>query len=227
MTTPYTPSSSPIMICGAPGSGTSFVTKLLRHSGMFAGADAGPMDARKFHESACFRNVNNAILDSTIEFPHAPKGADQFLLHVKKLEYRIDEYLEMIDLSELLETYWGGLSECDLWGWKDPRNSANVLFWRRSFPNLRLLTIHAKWKKANRNKAGTMAGNWFRTKSTQQIRQLYFSPPHIEGLDRHQLDFDRLMVDERELDALWSWLGVSPSSLPSYPELMRQINTDD
>ena len=50
--------SSPIIICGAHGGGTSFTTKMLRHSGLFVGSDVEPFEQRKFHESASFRTFN-------------------------------------------------------------------------------------------------------------------------------------------------------------------------
>src|ERR1041385_9192802 len=52
----------PIVVCGCHGGGTSFTTKLLRYSGLFAGADAGPRWVRKYHESKSFRRANEEIL---------------------------------------------------------------------------------------------------------------------------------------------------------------------
>lgn len=51
----------PVIICGAHGGGTSYVTKMLRYAGFFAGWDAGSIRARKFHESGSFKAVNYAL----------------------------------------------------------------------------------------------------------------------------------------------------------------------
>ena len=51
----------PVIICGAHGGGTSYLTKMLRYTGFFSGRDAGPIHARKFHESASFKAINYAI----------------------------------------------------------------------------------------------------------------------------------------------------------------------
>jgi hypothetical protein len=129
------------MICGAPGSGTSLVTKMLRTLGMFAGSDAGSLSDRKFHESIAFRNANNLILSATIDFPHAPKSAKQFHDHVSILEDSLTKWVALINLAELRNGYLGESNDCKWWGWKDPRNSANVLLWKTIFPDLRIITI--------------------------------------------------------------------------------------
>ncbi len=51
----------PVIICGAGGGGTSYVTKLLRYTGFFAGMDSGWIGDRKFHESRCFKEINYAL----------------------------------------------------------------------------------------------------------------------------------------------------------------------
>ncbi len=211
------------MICGAPGSGTSIVTRILRYSGMFAGADAGPIDVRKFHESKSFRDANNQILSATINFPHAPKSATQFLTHVHTLENNLDDLIQLIDVEHLLSQYWANEGRFGLWGWKDPRNSANVLVWRTIFSGLRLLIIETKWRWSNRKRLGTDAGNWFRMESNSQIRRLYCHPPHIEGLDTLRLSLDRLLTGASEFNKLWNWLGLEEQSFPNYRELASLI----
>ena len=52
---------SPIIICGSHGGGTSYVVKLLRFAGFFAGADSGDIRDRKFHESLCYKKINRAL----------------------------------------------------------------------------------------------------------------------------------------------------------------------
>ena len=97
--------NGPVMICGCPGSGTSLVTKMLRHAGMFVGSDAGPLKARKFHESECFRDTNIRLLSETIGFPHAPKGSWQFEEHVQKARTQLPKLVQLVDKQRLLKTF--------------------------------------------------------------------------------------------------------------------------
>ncbi len=211
------------MICGAPGSGTSLVTKMLRTLGMFAGSDAGSLSDRKFHESIAFRNANNQILSATIEFPHAPKSANQFLDHVTILEESLAKWVALINLAELKKDYLGETTDYRCLGWKDPRNSANVLLWKTIFPDLRIITIRKKWRWLERKKAGTPAGIWYRTQSNKKIRELYINPPHADGLDRFQLDFDKLFTGPKHLQSLLDWVGLPQNSYFDYAEFIQRV----
>lgn len=215
------------MICGAPGSGTSFATKILRYSGMFAGSDAGPIHARKFHESVSFRNANKQILASTIRSPHSPKKYNQFSAHITVLEDRIGELVSSIDIDAILDNYWSGCPEHCLWGWKDPRNSANVLLWKTIFPEIRIVIVKKKWRWAERKKKGTLAGTWFRTKSDRRTRKLYSNPPHIVGLDCFCLDVDKFMRDPAHLISLWKWLGLSEDLFVDHKEFKLLVKAED
>ena len=212
----------PVLICGAPGSGTSLVAKILRHAGVFVGADAGAIDARKFHESRCFREANKRILEATIDFPYAPKSVTQFQTHVALLNDRIDSVVQRIDVESLLDQFFQAHRRDVIWGWKDPRNSANVLVWRRLFPQLRILTIEKRWSRFERNRPGSEAGNWFRQASTARLRKLYVQPPHREGLESFPLSFDKMLKCRGELRQLWDWLGLEPDSFPGCRFLLEQ-----
>ena len=215
------------MVCGAPGSGTSLATKILRYSGMFAGADAGPIQARKFHESVAFREANNQILESTIGFPHAPKSIAQFSSHIEKLADQIDELVSGVDLNGILQVYWGDQAEKPLWGWKDPRNSANALLWRKVFPKLRVVMVEKKWRWSERRKKGTLAGTWFRAKSNKQLRELYVNPPYIDGLDCFRFNVDQFTSDAEHLGNLWRWLGLDEGLFRDFKEFKLLVNAED
>lgn len=51
----------PIIISGAHGGGTSYVTKMLRFCGFFAGNDSGKLAARKYHESKAFHEYSRKL----------------------------------------------------------------------------------------------------------------------------------------------------------------------
>ena len=219
--------SGPVLICGCPGSGTSFVTKMLRYAGMFAGADAGPVEARKYHESACFVDLNKKFLTQTIDFPYAPKGAWQFSEHIARTEETLDELVGLVDKNCLLDTYWGESDPTDFWGWKDPRNSATAVIWREVFPDLRVLVTGRKWTKAMRRQSGgSLAGEWFRQESTAKVRALYLHPPGVEGLDRYQVDFDKLVTSSDEFNRLLNWIGLPDRPADEFKSFLDQLRIE-
>ncbi len=217
----------PVLICGCPGAGTSLVTKMLRHAGMFAGADAGPLDARKFHESKCFRDYNKQFLVKTIEFPHAPKGVRQFERHIASAQDQLESLVQLVDKLELLQTFCGEQQAVDIWGWKDPRNSATALIWREIFPDMRVLVIKRDWNPQMRSQSsGSPAGDWFRRESSEKLRKMYMQPPGIAGLDSHSVDFDNLLTDPAELESLLQWAELSLEPSQKFKTFQQQVGVE-
>ena len=174
----HSKSMNPVAICGCPGSGTSLITKMLRHAGLFTGSDSGPFNARKYHESQCFKKYNQLFLTTTINIDYAPKSVLQFQSHNELMKEKIDELVDLVDLEKLLESYWGEFRiEDQPWGWKDPRNSATLMIWEKLFPQLKILLISRQWKWKDLWKSGgTESGNWFRKNSNRKVRQMYLEP---------------------------------------------------
>ena len=216
--------NGPILICGCPGSGTSLVTKMLRYAGMSAGSDAGPLESRKYHESRCFQEANNVFLSETIGFPHAPKGHRQFMDHVTRSMAQLDQLARMVDKEELLRKFWGDDQPTNIWGWKDPRNSANAIIWRSIFPEMRVLILCRKWRWSLRRQAdGSEAGEWFRHGSDRKIRKLYVHPPGIDGLDTHCVNFDQLLSSSKTLEQLLGWVGLPTAPAQSYASFLNRV----
>jgi len=217
----------PVLICGCPGSGTSFVTKVLRYAGMFSGADSGPLDARKFHESKSFRDANKRFLIETTGISYSPKGVLQFAEHVDRVRKQLKQLVQLVDKTELLKTYWGKYPVAGVWGWKDPRNSANSIIWREIFPDLRVLTIRRRWeKKMRRQKTGSVAGEWFRHESSTNLREMYTHPPGVEGLESHVVDFDRLLTESTELETLLQWMGLSTGPARRFLTFLSEVGVE-
>ena len=210
--------NSPLVICGCPGSGTSLVTKMLRHAGLFTGSDSGPIEARKYHESQCFKQYNIQFLTRTIDFPHAPKSVQQFETHNSRMKENLDEIALSVDRDSLLAEYWSNVDESSAhqaWGWKDPRNSATVMIWREIFPQLRVIVVCRNWKWRDRWKSGgSDSGNWYRKQSTAEIRKLYQNPIGIDANSMLHVDVDRFTTDANLFaDVLaWSNLNQNPAS---------------
>ncbi len=200
---------------------------MLRYAGMFVGADAGPRATRKFHESKIFRDCNKKILIETINFSHSPKGVRQFEEHVLKAQSQLERLVTLIDKQQLLKTYWGEHEEADIWGWKDPRNSATAIVWREIFPGMRVLVIKRAWSRQMRQQiGGSESGDWFRQSSSRKLREMYWHPPGIDGLDSYVVNFDRLLIEASELESLLQWIGLSIDPIREFDLFLDRVRVD-
>jgi len=122
-------SVAPVCIAGMHRSGTSMVTRLLKDCGLFLGAEeelVGPAldNSEGFWENRNFVGLNEDILarfgGSWGEPPAFPtrwefgSAVDPLLGRAGELVARFSRHRH--------------------WGWKDPRNSLTIPFWRRSTP---------------------------------------------------------------------------------------------
>lgn len=220
----------PIMICGCPGSGTSLVAKMLRHAGLFTGADSGPASARKYHESQSFMQENIRLLKHTIDFPHAPKSADQFRRHNQQMQQQLDQLVKSIDLDRLLTTYWGQ-ADCKTqkrpWCWKDPRNSATAMIWKNVLPGLKVVVVCRKWRWHDRwKRGGTDSGRWYRRQSTREIRAMYEQPLGIEGDDLLKVDVQQLTSDADYFGKVLNWCHLDHDSADRFDDFLDRVGVE-
>lgn len=200
---------------------------MLRHCGIFLGADAGPIESRKFHESKSFRDVNKHWLGELIDFPHAPKGIQQF----RKLEIvsteRIETLTADLDIQGLLESFRGGHRAAKPWGWKDPRNSATAWIWKTLFPAAQVIVLKREWNSQTASQSSrSVAGEWFRRRSKDRVRQCYLNPMRITAEEIFTVDFDRLLRNEDELNGLLRQLGLRSYCIADFDEFRTVINVE-
>ncbi len=123
-----------VCVVGAMRSGTSMVTNLLRLSGLFLGAHddllpPAPDNPDGFWENTRFVALNDAILnvfggawDCPPVFPEDWESADQLQpIHTQ---------------AGLLIAEFVGQAH---WGWKDPRTSLTMAFWRQHCPEMNVV----------------------------------------------------------------------------------------
>ena len=124
----------PVCICGMHRSGTSMIVRLLNICGLHLGPTEKmipphPDNPRGYWEHIDFMNINNRILasfgggwDYLPQFPPNWTSNDK----IKQIKQ------EAIHLTDSFEGYSN-------WGWKDPRNSLTVAFWKKIMPNLKVI----------------------------------------------------------------------------------------
>lgn len=123
----------PICIAGMHRSGTSMVARLLQACGLFLGPEQelgfDSNNGERHFENLCFVAFNDEILsrlggswNNPPDFPagwEAMPEVETLTAQAKKLTKR--------------------LSSQYYWGWKDPRNSLTLPFWRGIVPDLRVV----------------------------------------------------------------------------------------
>ncbi|HQO89322.1 MAG TPA: sulfotransferase [Chitinophagales bacterium] len=133
---------SPVIILGMHRSGTTMITKMLEEVGLFVGAEV-----EVNHEALFFWEINNWIFDihtATAEKPYNLRYTNPACRDV------IRESLEYFVQSDRRKKYLGKHSHAikDIrqtpfpYGWKDPKNTFTIEFWKDIFPDAKIIHIY-------------------------------------------------------------------------------------
>lgn len=133
---------SPVIIVGMHRSGTTMITKMLENLGLFVG-----VEKEINNEALFFWKINNWIFDLHTATPEKP-----YNLRYKNpaCEKVIIESLEHFVQSNKRKQYLGkhaskyaSIKTLDFpYGWKDPKNSFTIDFWKHIFPNPKVIHIY-------------------------------------------------------------------------------------
>jgi len=132
----------PVIILGMHRSGTTMITKILENLGLFAGAEK-----EINHEALFFWEINNWIFNIHTATPEKPHNLQYTNPACKKV---IDDSLSYLIQSSKRKKYLGNLtgdykSIADLdfpFGWKDPKNTFTLEFWKSVFPQPKIIHIY-------------------------------------------------------------------------------------
>lgn len=129
-------SKPPIIIMGAHGGGTSYVTKMLRFCGFFAGMDSGKLAARKYHESKAFHDYSMEL--GTLFGDEHMMREEVVQAIDREFKNNLDKWVERTgrEMDSILERYgapneeapwpvkgwllyrFGWINRAKPWGWK-------------------------------------------------------------------------------------------------------------
>jgi hypothetical protein len=124
----------PVCIAGMHRSGTSMVAKLLADSGVHLGAPdemlpASPENAEGYYEHADIVRINDEVLAALGGAWDVPPRVETGWEADPKFEPLRDKAREAV----------ARLAAHERWGWKDPRNSLTLPFWRSVVGELRVV----------------------------------------------------------------------------------------
>ncbi len=122
----------PICIAGMHRSGTSLVARILREATLDLGADAdllpgGDGNPEGHFEHVRFLAINDALL--------AHAGGTWHSVPPREIAWEHAPARLQEEAARLVATFAGR----EPWGWKDPRNSLTIAFWRRLVPDLKVV----------------------------------------------------------------------------------------
>jgi len=122
-----------ICIAGMHRSGTSMVARLLNICGLYLGEKEDIMKPQRdnpegFWENNLFVEINDKILSSNgygWDFPPA-----NYVPNLQNVS---------VEIQNKAKTLIESMEANDPWGWKDPRNSLNLSFWKELIPDLKVI----------------------------------------------------------------------------------------
>ena len=174
---------SPIIILGPHGGGTSFVTKLLRLRGLFAGADCNPIAKRKTHESKSLNQINRRVVRSMGITGRYESGrtnqvvSEYTRFFAKSSSRRLKQIQSIVDDDAAFRVFFSGFKP-GVWGWKDPRNSLTLPFWLRRFPEAHVVAVS---KNRRPGPSNSDSGEWFKNEASDEVILFYSNPPGLTG----------------------------------------------
>lgn len=124
----------PICIAGMHRSGTSMIARLLNSCGVYLGPEgdlvpAQPDNPEGYWENHNFAKLNDEILAKFAGAWDAPPTMPE--------DWELQP--EMIPLRSRASQLVLQFDDHEPWGWKDPRNSITLTFWKRLIPNLKVV----------------------------------------------------------------------------------------
>lgn len=139
MSNTFKPSKhQPIILIGMHRSGTTMVTKMLQQLGLFVGEDLDVNCESKF-----FYKVNYWVFRIGVSKPDYPDNLKYMNSACKEVVLEgLDYYLS----SNKAKKFLGNrryIRDLEIpWGWKEPKNTFTIDFWKQLFPDAKIVHIY-------------------------------------------------------------------------------------
>ena len=206
--------AQPIIICGAHGGGTSFMTKLLRMRGFFAGADVCSILERKTHESQAFKHINCGMVHAMkVSGKYQSGRTNEVVREFNRFKTHgsfdmFEEDFRTLFNERVFPLYMGSEDLTRrVWGWKDPRNSLTLGMWKKVLPHARILVIQKTPNPKKESKSNS--GRWFDHEATADSLDLFMNPPDLSLFDDvFVCHFENILGYWERYNLLLEWAGL-------------------
>src|SRR5438874_666188 len=205
-----------LYIAGAHRSGTSMLTRLLHACGLYLGPESELMPAQAdnpegFWEHLGFVALNDELLNELGGAWDLPPKADESFANPQLDPLRLKAQI-------LIE----GFASASVWGWKDPRNSLTLPFWRDLLPELKTLIIvrnplEVAYSMRERN--GTSYSFGLRHWEIYNRRVIETAREQEQFVTHYDLFFENA---ERELRRIANFVGLPNAEVASAAALVTK-----
>lgn len=198
----------PVIICGAPGGGTSFFSKFLRANTFYAGEsiEVGRADVKhlgylgkaKWHESKLISEAITKPILQHIGIDHnklvnPSVGPEKYVEAKKILDSISPSYWENVvkenikDMTAIFKQEFP--YDKAIYGWKDPRNVYLLPFWKYLFPKATFVTVERNMNP-NPSNIGSEGKNFTAWGNDNAFRNLYYT--HYDDFRFQFEEFDKV-----------------------------------
>jgi hypothetical protein len=132
----------PLIIVGMHRSGTTMITKMLENLGLFVGAEK-----EVNNEALFFWEINNWIFDlhtATAEKPYNLRYSNPSCKKV--IKESLEHFVQSSKRKQYLGKHAGSIRDIREtnfpYGWKDPKNTFTIDFWKDIFPDPKIIHIY-------------------------------------------------------------------------------------
>jgi len=215
----------PILICGMHRSGTSLITQMLNVCGLYLGEESKLMKAHSVDNPTGFWEYTE-IIDFSDELFRKLGGAwdnpDPF--HNKSWLMNINLEDEHQKVLEILKPI---MKPGQIWGWKDPRATVMLPFWKTVFPKVKLIICLRNPLEVAISLSKRLNGHV----DYEQGLKLWQDYHEIllrdyEGMELIVVHYETLLYKPKnELVRLCNFLNLSPS-IVEFERAIKQIRTE-
>ncbi len=124
---------APVVVIGMHRSGTSFLTRILHHNGIFMGINQSGVNEARF-----FLKMNIKILDTNgfrYDQPGVPTDCTTRFTYSEFKRNFLGQPLRYGIYKKVIRDRGD-------WGWKDPRNTYTLPYWLKYFPDMKVVHIY-------------------------------------------------------------------------------------
>ncbi|MGE3804446.1 MAG: sulfotransferase family protein [Gemmataceae bacterium] len=204
-----------ICITGSHRSGSSMVAWLLNLAGVYLGADyellqPAPDNPEGFWENLLFVNLNNGLLHRLKGSWHEPPRFEPGWFQRSEFQPLHDQARTLIERFDAQRP----------WGWKDPRTSLTLPFWKHLVPGLKVVVcLRNPGDVARSLEARGEKLPFVELWHTYNRRLLEATRPEERLVTHYESYFHH---PEAELRRVLSWLGLATSG-PGFEQALASI----
>ena len=199
---------APVLITGMHRSGTSMVAELLHRCGLFLGPEERMLPPGEGNPNGFWQNRDmDAVTEGALS---ALSGEWDFLLPSMPTGYEQSDTLEnarVMGRQAMRSMVTGGP-----WGWKDPRASILIPFWKQLIPDLRLVVVVRHPLEVSRSLQKRVSGSHHMAMNLWLSYSRHLLEDMAPG-ERLMTHYDSYFINaQEELARVTEWIGLEPDN---------------